>query len=68
MRIKMTNYKTKFQRKEGTPAWNSTYKKLAVQCLNETLCFVASSLVADNFLGARSKSHKFASDEERNPR
>jgi len=29
---------------------NSTYKKLAVQWLNETLCFVSSSEVADNFV------------------
>ena len=28
---------------------NSTYKKLAVQWLNEALCFVSSSLVADSF-------------------
>ena len=30
-------------------ACNSTYKKLAVQWLNEALCFVSSSLVADSF-------------------
>jgi hypothetical protein len=29
---------------------NSTYKKLAVQWLNEALCFVSSSLVADSFV------------------
>jgi hypothetical protein len=28
---------------------NSTYKKLAVQWLNEHLCFVSSSVVADSF-------------------
>jgi len=28
---------------------NSTYKKLAVQWLNETLCFVSSSVLADSF-------------------
>lgn len=28
---------------------NSTYKKLAVQWLNEALCFVLSSVVADSF-------------------
>ncbi len=28
---------------------NSTYKKLAVQWLNEVLCFVSSSLLADSF-------------------
>ncbi|TAE37562.1 MAG: hypothetical protein EAY66_05555 [Sphingobacteriales bacterium] len=30
-------------------AANSTYKKLAVQWLNEALCFVSSSVVADSF-------------------
>jgi hypothetical protein len=30
-------------------AYNSTYKKLAVQWLNEVLCFVSSSVVADSF-------------------
>ena len=35
-------------RKEGR-THNSTYKKLAVQWLNETLCFVSSSVVADSF-------------------
>jgi hypothetical protein len=29
---------------------NSTYKKLAVQWLNEVLCFVSSSVVADSFV------------------
>jgi hypothetical protein len=28
---------------------NSTYKKLAVQWLNEALCFVSSSVVAGSF-------------------
>jgi hypothetical protein len=28
---------------------NSTYKKLAVQWLNEALCFVSSSVMADSF-------------------
>lgn len=28
---------------------NSTYKKLAVQWLNEALCFVLSSVMADSF-------------------
>jgi hypothetical protein len=32
------------------PAGNSTYKKLAVQWLNEVLCFVSSSVVADSFV------------------
>jgi hypothetical protein len=30
--------------------YNSTYKKLAVQSLNEVLCFVSSSVVADSFV------------------
>jgi hypothetical protein len=30
--------------------YNSTYKKLAVQWLNEALCFVSSSVVADSFV------------------
>ena len=29
---------------------NSTYKKLAVQWLNETLCFVSSFVVADSLV------------------
>jgi hypothetical protein len=29
--------------------YNSTYKKLAVQWLNEAMCFVSSSVVAGNF-------------------
>ena len=29
---------------------NSTYKKLAVQWLNEALCFVSSSLLADSLV------------------
>ncbi len=32
-----------------TTGANSTYKKLAVQWLNEALCFVSSSVVADSF-------------------
>jgi hypothetical protein len=35
--------------KEGTIA-NSTYKKLAVQWLNEPLCFVSSFVVANSFV------------------
>ncbi len=31
-------------------AHNSTYKKLAVQWLNEALCFVSSSVVADSLV------------------
>ncbi len=33
-----------------TPTGNSTYKKLAVQWLNEALCFVSSSVLADSFV------------------
>jgi len=29
---------------------NSTYKKLAVQWLNEALCFVSNFVVADSFV------------------
>ena len=36
-------------RQTRTPAYNSTYKKLAVLWLNEALCFVSSSVVADSF-------------------
>ncbi|WP_209332992.1 hypothetical protein, partial [Lunatimonas salinarum] len=32
------------------PGTHSTYKKLAVQWLNEALCFVSSSVVADSFV------------------
>jgi len=35
---------------DRTPACNSTYKKLAGLWLNETLCFVSSSVVADSFV------------------
>jgi len=35
--------------KEGR-THNSTYKKLAVQWLNEALCFVSSFVVADSFV------------------
>ena len=31
-------------------AANSTYKKLAVQLLNEALCFVSSSVLADSLV------------------
>nr|WP_039453101.1 hypothetical protein [Pedobacter glucosidilyticus] len=33
----------------GKTGHNSSYKKLAVQWLNEALCFVSSSVVADSF-------------------
>jgi hypothetical protein len=37
------------QKKESRTA-NSTYKKLAVQWLNEASCFVSSSVRADSFV------------------
>ena len=33
-----------------TTGYNSTYKKLAVQWLNEVLCFVSSAVLADSFV------------------
>jgi hypothetical protein len=33
-----------------TTAGNSTYKKLAVQWLNEVLCFVSSAVLTDSFV------------------
>ncbi len=35
---------------ERNTAYNSTYKKLAVQWLNEALYFVTSSVVADSLV------------------
>jgi hypothetical protein len=35
---------------ERTTGYNSTYKKLAVQCLNEALFFVSGSVLADNLV------------------
>ncbi len=37
-------------RTERRASGNSTYKKLAIQWLNETLCFVSSSVVADSLV------------------
>ena len=37
------------QQRTESPAGNSTYKKLAVQWLNEALYFVSSSVLADSF-------------------
>ncbi len=37
-----------FDTRERKAATNSSYKKLAVQWLNEHLCFVSSSVVADS--------------------
>jgi len=34
---------------EIKPVPNSTYNKLAVQCLNEHLCFVSRVVLADSF-------------------
>jgi hypothetical protein len=45
----MRNKMTTVDRKEARTA-NSTYKKLAVQWLNEALCFVSSSVLADIFV------------------
>jgi len=36
--------------KNKMPACNSSYKKLAVQWLNEALCFVSISVVADSLV------------------
>jgi len=36
--------------KERSTGYNSTYKKLAVQWLNEALCFVSSFVVADSLV------------------
>jgi len=47
IRHKMT-LTTLNEKKERTP--NSTYKKLAVQWLNEALCFVSSFVVADSLV------------------
>ena len=44
-RLKLTLEKTDIR----NAAYNSTYKKLAVHLLNEVLCFVSSSVVADSF-------------------
>jgi len=35
---------------ERKATYNSTYKKLAVQWLNEALCFISSFVVADSFV------------------
>jgi hypothetical protein len=34
---------------ERKTPYNSSYNKLAVQCLNEALCLVSSSVLADSF-------------------
>jgi len=38
------------QTEEIKTAYNRTYKKLAVQWLNEALCFVSSSVLADSLV------------------
>jgi hypothetical protein len=35
---------------ERKTAYNSTYKKLAVQWFNEAMCFVSSSALADSLV------------------
>ena len=37
-------------RKKSKTAGNSGFKKLAVQWLNEALCFVSSAVLADSFV------------------
>jgi len=44
-------------------AYNSTYKKLAVQWLNEALCFVSSSVVVDNLV-LRNRQLLIAADRQ----
>jgi hypothetical protein len=44
----MLNMQKKQIYKIQTAATNSTYKKLAVQWLNEALCIVSSSVVAES--------------------
>ncbi|PKP45938.1 MAG: hypothetical protein CVT94_16335 [Bacteroidetes bacterium HGW-Bacteroidetes-11] len=39
-----------FPRTVSSPASNSTNKKLAVQWLNEDLCFVSSSVLVDSLV------------------
>jgi len=49
MTQKINIYKAYSDTVDRRPAGNSTYKKLAAQWLNEALCFVSSSVVADSF-------------------
>jgi len=46
----MANTKTNFIQGLKKTAGNSTYKKLAVQWLNEALCFVSSAVLADSLV------------------
>ncbi len=48
--VKLTADKDFNNLTDRTPAGNNTYKKLAVQWLNEALCFVSSSVVADSLV------------------
>ena len=41
---------TFLQDNNRTAAGNSGFKKLAVTCLNEHLCFVSSAVLADSFV------------------
>ena len=38
------------QNEERSTGYNSTYKKLAVRCLNEVSYFVSSSVLADSLV------------------
>jgi hypothetical protein len=44
---------------------NSTYKKLAVKWLNEHLCFVSSSVLADSLVLRRYLDGKIGQDKSR---
>jgi len=49
MKLKLNADSSLQELETGTTGYNSGFKKLAVQWLNEALCFVASSVVADSF-------------------
>jgi len=46
----MNDSLTEIVSQDRSPAANSTYKKLAVQWLNQALCFVSSSVVEDSLV------------------
>jgi len=50
MTAKAQKYNDLTLMEDRRPAYNNTYKKLAVQWLIEALCFVSSSVVADSFV------------------
>jgi hypothetical protein len=50
MTRKLNIYKVYNDTMNSRSAGNSTYKKLAVQYLNEVLCFVSSSVLADSLV------------------